>query len=45
MLEQDTLELSISLKGEIFEAYKSVVQTEVDKMREVKKLLKQAIEQ
>ena len=45
MLEQDTPELSISLKGEIFDAYKFVVQAEVDKMREVKKLLKQAIEQ
>ncbi len=41
LLQQDSRELSRSLRGDILDAYARLVQTEVDSLREIRKRLTQ----
>ncbi|MBR4234900.1 MAG: hypothetical protein IKR85_02420 [Clostridia bacterium] len=45
MLEQDSKGLSLSLKGDALDAYRAVTEKETDKLRNVRALLRSAIDQ
>lgn len=42
LLEQDSVELSKSLRGDILDEYRNLMQAELEKMAELRKLLQRA---